>query len=54
MQKELDHRKKLMKAYLDPLDPESQSLIHKEIEMNRINDNLISAQNYLPESFGKK
>ncbi|UKK02305.2 DNA-damage inducible protein [Theileria orientalis] len=51
--KELDHRKKLMKAYLDPLDPESQSLIHKEIEMNRINDNLISAQNYLPESFGK-
>ncbi|UKJ90156.1 DNA-damage inducible protein [Theileria orientalis] len=51
--KELDHRKKLMKAYLDPLNPESQSLIHKEIEMNRINDNLISAQNYLPESFGK-
>uniref|UniRef100_A0A3B0MPE6 DNA-damage inducible protein ddi1-like, putative n=1 Tax=Theileria annulata TaxID=5874 RepID=A0A3B0MPE6_THEAN len=50
---EMEHKKKLMKAYLDPLNPESQILIHKEIEKNRIDENLLSAQNYFPESFGK-
>lgn len=49
----MEHKKNLMKAYLDPLNPESQILIHKEIEKNRIDENLMSAQNYFPESFGK-
>ncbi|EAN32415.2 Aspartyl protease family protein [Theileria parva strain Muguga] len=50
---EMEHKKNLMKAYLDPLNPESQILIHKEIEKNRIDENLMSAQNYFPESFGR-
>lgn len=49
---ELEHKRRLLKASLDPLNPESQLLIQKDIEQNRINENYISAQNYLPESFG--
>ncbi|AFZ79009.1 hypothetical protein BEWA_018540 [Theileria equi strain WA] len=49
---EMEHKRRLIKASLDPLNPESQLLIQKDIEQNRINENYISAQNFLPESFG--
>ncbi|EDO08575.2 Aspartyl protease family protein [Babesia bovis T2Bo] len=54
---ELEKKKKrqadLIRAYNNPLTPESQQIIQESIQQERIEENLISAQEHLPESFYK-
>ncbi|CDR93886.1 hypothetical protein, conserved [Babesia bigemina] len=51
--KQRDRQAKLFRAYLNPLTPESQQVIHEEISRNRIDENLAHAHRYLPESFAR-
>ncbi|GFE55079.1 DNA damage-inducible v-SNARE binding protein, putative [Babesia ovis] len=52
IQKQRQRQMELLRAYRNPLSPESQRIIQENIDRNRIDENMLSAQEFLPEAYG--